>query len=44
LTSIQFNGTKAQWKKIKKGNIWCTDNCTVQCTDGNLDNEGNEIT
>ncbi len=43
LTSIQFNGTKAQWKKIKKDDDYCTNNCTVQCTDGKLDKEGNEI-
>ncbi len=37
LTNIQFNGTKAQWKKIKKGDAW--DNITgytIQCTDGKI--------
>ncbi len=38
LTSIQFNGTKAQWKKIKKDYFWdyLTGNYTIQCTDGKL--------
>ena len=37
LTNIQFNGTKAQWKKIKKDYDW--DNITgytIQCTDGKI--------
>ena len=38
LTRIDFNGTKAQWKAIKKYNFWCsyTGNFTVYCTDGTL--------
>ena len=37
LTSITFNGTKEQWKAIKKG-TWCynTSNITVHCTDGDI--------
>lgn len=36
LTRIDFNGTKAQWEAIKKGNAWCGYICyfTVYCTDG----------
>ena len=38
LTRIDFNGTKAQWKAIKKGNNWSgnTGDFTVFCTDGTL--------
>lgn len=38
LTRIDFNGTKAQWKAIKKGNGWRnnTGDFTVYCTDGTL--------
>ena len=44
LTSISFNGTKEQWKAIKKGRDWGWDwdwnsrtgNYTVTCTDGTL--------
>ena len=36
LTSINYNGTKAQWKAITKGIAWndCTGPYTVYCTDG----------
>ena len=46
LTSIRFNGTKMQWNAIKKEELWSlySGRYVVQCTDGNLDNEGNEIT
>lgn len=45
LKSITFNGTKAQWKLIAKGSWWNknTSNYTIQCTDGKLDKNGNEI-
>ncbi len=45
LTSIKFEGTKAQWKAIGKGYYWNYDtgDFTVQCDDGKLDKEGNEI-
>lgn len=45
LTSITFNGTKEQWIAIEKEYGWDSDtgNYTVQCTDGKLDKEGNEI-
>ena len=45
LISIDFKGTKAQWKAIKKDYNWngYTGNYTVQCTDGKLDKNGNEI-
>ena len=38
LKRIDFNGTKAQWKAIEKGNKWSdyTGNFTVYCTDGTL--------
>ena len=38
LTSITFEGTKAQWNAISKGNFWNrgTDNYTVHCTDGDI--------
>ena len=38
LKRIDFNGTKAQWKAIEKGNKWSdyTDNFTVYCTDGTI--------
>lgn len=38
LTSIKFNGTKAQWKAIRKAGQWNgnTINYTVSCTDGTL--------
>ena len=38
LTKIDFNGAKAQWKAIEKGNGWSrnTGNFTVYCTDGTL--------
>ncbi len=46
LTSITFNGTKAQWKAVLKGINWNYDtgNYTVTCTDGKLDKDGNEVT
>ena len=38
LKRIDFNGTKAQWKAIEKGNNWGknTGDFTVYCTDGTL--------
>ncbi len=38
LTGIRFNGTKAQWEAIEKGEFWNeeTGNYTVHCTDGDL--------
>ncbi len=41
LTSIKFNGTKAQWSEIKKTSFWkvYTGNFTVHCTDGDLTKE-----
>ena len=55
LTDINYGGTKAQWKAIEKMirddvsdpevSAWNyeTKNCTVHCTDGDVDIEGNEI-
>ena len=45
LTSIKFNGTMAQWKAISKGSNWSynTGNFTITCTDGTLDENGNQI-
>ena len=45
LTSITFQGTKAQWNVIKKGDYWNygTGTFTIHCTDGDLDKDGNEI-
>lgn len=45
LMSITFGGTKTQWKAIEKESDWNggTGNYTVQCTDGKLDKNGNEI-
>ena len=39
LTSITFNGTKAQWKRIKLGNAWKNDVPTkvIHCTDGEVE-------
>ena len=39
LTSITFNGTKAQWKRIKLGNAWKNDVPTkvIHCTDGDVE-------
>ena len=38
LTSITFNGTKAQWNAITKGGNWNdnTGNYTIHCTDGDI--------
>ncbi len=38
LASINFNGTKAQWNAIEKGEYWdeYTENYTVYCTNGNI--------
>lgn len=45
LEMITFEGTKAEWKAITKGEDWNrnTGDYTVQCTDGKLDKNGNEI-
>lgn len=45
LVIIEFKGTKAQWKAIEKNYDWNynTGDYTVQCTDGKLDKDGNEI-
>lgn len=45
LTSIIFNGTKAQWMAIKKIDGWTlgTPDFVIHCTDGDLDKNGNEI-
>ncbi len=45
LTSITFNGTKAQWNAVSKGIDWDygTGKYTVTCTDGKLDKNGNVI-
>ena len=34
LEKMIYNGTKAQWKEVKKGRLW--GNVQVQCIDGNL--------
>lgn len=46
LTKIDFNGTMSEWKAITKENGWnsSTGNYTVDCTDGKLDKNDNEIT
>lgn len=46
LTSINYKGTMEQWKAISKSNYWNwkTGDFTIQCTDGKLDKDGNEIT
>ena len=38
LTKIDFNGTKAQWETVEKGNEWSnnTGDFTVYCTDGTI--------
>ncbi|MBO4572489.1 MAG: leucine-rich repeat protein [Clostridia bacterium] len=39
LTNIRFNGTKAQWKAISKGDNWnyrVSSTCVVHCDDGDL--------
>ncbi len=38
LQTINFNGTKKQWKEIKKGSAWNTGTgtYTVKCTDGTI--------
>lgn len=38
LTRIDFNGTKAQWETVEKGNNWGknTGDFTVYCTDGTI--------
>ncbi|MBR1746838.1 MAG: leucine-rich repeat protein, partial [Clostridia bacterium] len=38
LTSIMFEGTKAQWNAIGKGSGWnsWTGSYTVHCTDGDI--------
>lgn len=45
LTDITFNGTKAEWEAIEKGVHWKSNSgtFTIQCTDGKLDKDGNEI-
>ena len=45
LTSVNFNGTMAQWGAISKGIDWSwnTGNFTIICTDGTLDRNGNQI-
>lgn len=41
ITSISFNGTKAQWNAIEKGSYWnyYTGDYTVHCTDGDIAKE-----
>ena len=45
LTNIKFNGTMALWNAIGKGSSWSynTGNFTITCTDGTLDENGNQI-
>lgn len=45
LTAINYNGTKSQWAALTKGTGWNsgTGGYTVECTDGKLDKDGNEI-
>ena len=45
LTDINFEGTIEQWNSINKYGDWNynTGDYTVQCTDGKLDKNGNEI-
>ena len=48
LTSINFQGTMAEWKAIDKGYGWNFSlfgfgSFTITCTDGTLDKNGNEI-
>lgn len=37
LTSITYNGTKAQWAAVQKGSYWNMGmpNYVIYCTDGN---------
>ncbi len=46
LASISFQGTKDEWNAIEKGEAWNDDtgDYTVQCSNGKLDKNGNEIT
>ena len=41
LRSITFNGTKAQWNAISKGNNWnyVTGKYTIHCTDGDIEKQ-----
>ncbi|MBD5092220.1 MAG: leucine-rich repeat protein [Clostridiales bacterium] len=45
LTSITFQGTKAQWNAILKSEYWSdgTGDFVIHCTDGDLDKDGNEL-
>ena len=46
LADIHYDGTKAQWKSIKKeSSSWnpSANDFTVHCSDGNLDNKWNDI-
>ena len=36
LTSLTYNGTKEQWKRVKKGSDWLDSSRTVHCIDGDL--------
>lgn len=44
LTSIVYNGTKAQWKAITKGDYWDdgTPDYVITCTDGTIAKDGTE--
>ena len=41
LTSITYQGTKLQWRAIKKGDDWCCNSALkmIRCTDGNIELE-----
>ena len=45
LTSIDYQGTMSQWRAISKDSDWSyyTGNFTITCTDGTLDENGNQI-
>ena len=45
LTNINYKGTMEQWGKIEKGSFWSyhTGDFTITCTDGVLDEDGNQI-
>lgn len=45
LTDVYYEGTKAQWDSIEKGEDWNseTEDFTIHCTDGDLDKWGKPI-
>ena len=41
--TIKYDGTKEEWGKVKKGEKWAGTGTRIECRDGTIDIDGNEV-